>query len=68
MKLRLFVLRPNRIMLALLAAALTAALPARADVRLPRVFSDNMMLQRDMPVHVWGWAEPGEAVSAALAE
>ncbi|MFT5108488.1 MAG: sialate O-acetylesterase [Verrucomicrobiales bacterium] len=67
MKLRLFVLRPNRIMLALLAAALTAALPARADVRLPRVFSDNMMLQRDMPVHVWGWAEPGEAVSAALA-
>lgn len=40
---------------------------ARADVRLPKIFSDNMMLQRDLPVRVWGWADPGEKISVALA-
>jgi len=40
---------------------------AVAEVRLPAVFSDNMMLQRDQPIQVWGWADPGEGVSVALA-
>ena len=51
----------------LLAAAVVAVMPAHADVRLPKIFTDNMMLQRDLPVRVWGWAEAGEAVSVALA-
>ncbi len=38
-----------------------------ADVRLARVFTHNMMLQRDQPVRVWGWAAPGESVRVALA-
>ena len=38
-----------------------------ADVRLPKIFTDNMMLQRDLPVRVWGWADAGEAVSVTLA-
>ncbi len=33
---------------------------------MPKYFTDNMMLQRDMPVRVWGWAEPGEKVGVAL--
>lgn len=37
--------------------------PASADVRLHRVFTDHMVLQRDMNVNVWGWADPGEKVS-----
>ena len=41
-------------------------MPATADVRLPKFFTDNMMLQRDQPVRVWGWADAGEAVSVAL--
>lgn len=49
----------------LLAVVLTAV-PAMADVRLPKIFTDNMMLQRDLPVRVWGWANPGEAVSVTL--
>ena len=53
--------------LTLLAAAVLAALPAAADVRLPKLFTDNMMLQRDHPVRVWGWADAGEAVTATLA-
>ena len=34
-----------------------------ADVRLPAVFSDNMVLQRQMPVPVWGFADAGEEVT-----
>ncbi|HJZ40660.1 MAG TPA: sialate O-acetylesterase [Bacteroidales bacterium] len=37
-----------------------------ANVTLPRIFSDNMVLQRDMHVPVWGHADPGEIVKAAL--
>ncbi len=25
-----------------------------------------MVLQREAPIHIWGWAEPGEKVSAEL--
>lgn len=35
---------------------------ARAEVRLPAIFSDGMVLQRQMAVPVWGWAAPGETV------
>ena len=40
--------------------------PAAAQVRLPRLFQDGMVLQRDAPVEVWGWAAPGSAVAATL--
>ncbi len=39
----------------------------RADVRLPKIFGSNMVLQRDMAVPVWGWAAPGEAVTVSIA-
>lgn len=45
---------------ALLYAALATGL--WAEVRLPTLFGDHMVIQRDLPVHVWGWADPGEAV------
>ena len=38
----------------------------RADVRLPAVFSDHMVLQRGRPVPVRGWADPGEPVTVRL--
>ena len=52
-----------------LVVALVAgfAVAAMADARLPKIFTDNMVLQRDRPIRVWGWAEPGEAVRVALA-
>ena len=37
-----------------------------AAVRLPRFFSDGMVLQRNRPVALWGWALPGQQVSIAL--
>ncbi len=37
------------------------------DVKLPAIFSDHAVLQRDMAAPVWGWAEPGEEVMVAIA-
>jgi sialate O-acetylesterase len=34
-----------------------------AQVRLPRLVRDSMVLQRNVPVHLWGWAFPGETIS-----
>ncbi|HPD16315.1 MAG TPA: sialate O-acetylesterase [Planctomycetota bacterium] len=36
---------------------------ARADVRLPKVFTDHMVLQQEMPIAVWGRATTGELVT-----
>ena len=33
-----------------------------ADVRLPGFYTDHMVLQREMPVRLRGWAEAGERV------
>ncbi len=33
-----------------------------SNVSLPAVFSDNMVLQRNADVKIWGWAQPGEVV------
>ncbi|MDA0766681.1 MAG: sialate O-acetylesterase [Verrucomicrobia bacterium] len=45
---------------------LACALPASANVRLATIFTNDMMLQRDQPVRVWGWADPDEKVSVSL--
>ncbi|HOJ34826.1 MAG TPA: sialate O-acetylesterase [Candidatus Hydrogenedentes bacterium] len=40
--------------------------PAATNVRLPALFTDNMVLQRDMKVPVWGWADPSGKVTVEL--
>src|SRR5262245_30929904 len=39
---------------------------ALADVQLPGIISDHMLVQRDVPVRIFGKAQPGEAVSVAF--
>lgn len=39
---------------------------AWADVRLPGIFGNQMVLQRNTPIHIWGWASPGEIVRVSL--
>ncbi len=51
----------------LLLALLLAPLSARADVKLPNLLSDNMVLQRGKPVAIWGKAAAGEKVSVKFA-
>lgn len=43
-----------------------AVTAARADVRLPSLFTDNMVLQRGIAAPVWGWADDGEAVTIEI--
>ena len=52
--------------IALLATFTLAVLPARADIKLPAMFTDHAVLQRDMPVPVWGWAQPGEEITVTI--
>jgi len=35
---------------------------AKANVRMPLLFSDEMVLQRNKPIPVWGWADANEKV------
>lgn len=46
---------------------LSTAVLSFSEVRLARIFGDNMVLQREMAVPVWGWAGSGEEVTVALA-
>src|SRR5690242_3825990 len=34
-----------------------------ADVRLPKIFGDNMVLQRNKQIPVWGWADANEKIT-----
>src|SRR5438067_4092547 len=49
----------------ILLVAITAFV-AGAEVKLPHMLSSHMVLQRDRPVHIWGWSEPGEKVTVSL--
>ncbi len=49
------------------ATLLSLASSGLAEVSLPHVFGDNMVLQRGQPVPVWGWAAPGEKISVEFA-
>jgi sialate O-acetylesterase len=51
----------------LAAYLLVAASPLPAEVCLPRIIDSNMVLQRDMPLPIWGWAAPGEEVTVSIA-
>lgn len=35
----------------------------KAQIRLPRLISDGMILQRDRPVKIWGWATANEEIT-----
>ena len=37
------------------------------DLCVSNVFQTNMVLQRDKPLNIWGWAEPGEEVTVSFA-
>jgi sialate O-acetylesterase len=48
------------------ASLFVGAGSASADVKLPAVISDNMVLQRGGKVPIWGWADPGEEVMVSV--
>ncbi|MFL3666080.1 MAG: sialate O-acetylesterase [Verrucomicrobiota bacterium] len=40
---------------------------AKAEVKLPSVFDDHMVLQQGQKLPIWGWADPGESVTISVA-
>ena len=60
--------RPARLftVCAEIATLLALRAPAKSEVRIPKILSSHAVLQRDQPIHIWGWAEPGERVSASM--
>jgi sialate O-acetylesterase len=43
-----------------------SAAAARADVRLPALFTDNMVLQQGVAAPIWGWAADGEKIQIQI--
>jgi sialate O-acetylesterase len=55
--------RPAFVAAAYLFATFFGIGSAGAEIRLPNVLSSHAVLQRDTPIHVWGWSNPGETVT-----
>jgi sialate O-acetylesterase len=50
----------------LLPSLALLAVPLIADVKLPAILSDHMLLQQQMPLRIWGKAAPGEKIAVAI--
>jgi hypothetical protein len=48
-----------------LAAVAMAATTMQAKVRLPHLLCDNMVIQQDADVRLWGWDQPGKTVTVS---
>lgn len=48
--------------LSALAIMSLITLSSRAQIRLPRLVRDSMVLQRETKIRIWGWAAPGEKI------
>ncbi len=57
-------MKPNLVIL----ISLIVCFSVQAEVRLPAIFTGNMVIQRDKPVQIWGWADPGEKIKVSFNE
>ncbi|MFV0444284.1 MAG: sialate O-acetylesterase [Planctomycetaceae bacterium] len=58
-------LRARFVTFSLLSCAACTAV-AMAEVKLPAIFSDHLVLQREQAIPVWGWAAAGEEIAVTL--
>ncbi len=61
--------RPSRLHALALLTALVVLFSSKlqwAEVTVPAVLADHMVLQRGLPVHLWGGADPGEQIHASF--
>ena len=47
----------------LILSVLLASVSAFGEVKLPKLISDGMVLQRNAKVKIWGWASGGEKIT-----
>ncbi len=50
----------------IISILLSSSLTVLAEVRLPRVIGSHMVLQQEIPLPIWGWAEPSEQVKVVF--
>lgn len=55
------------VLFSIISVLVLGATALYAEVTMPSVWSSGLVIQRDMPVTVWGWAKPGESVTVTLA-
>ncbi len=55
-----------RLRLLIMMLAAVPAVHASAEVKLPKMLSDHAVLQRERPIHLWGWATPGAHLRASF--
>ncbi len=48
--------------------SITSKKSQNISTKMPAIFCDNMVLQRDMNIPVWGWSKPGAAISVSLGD
>ncbi len=58
----------SKLLLVFLGPLVLAITPVRGDVKMPALFGDHMLLQRQLKIPVWGWADPGEEIKVALGD
>ena len=46
---------------------LLSSLHSLAELKLPKIFSDGMVLQQESSAHIWGWTQPGSSVEITFA-
>ncbi|MEZ2334306.1 sialate O-acetylesterase [Mucilaginibacter sp. RCC_168] len=49
--------------LCILTMLLLTGYTSHSEVRLPKLISNGMVLQRDTKIKIWGWASPGERLT-----
>ena len=54
-------------LLKLCSIAVIVASPLFAEIKMPKIFSDDMLLQREMPVKIWGKADANAKVDVEFA-
>ena len=50
------------------AVMLFGHLQACGELKIPAIFGNSMVLQRDQPIHVWGWANADSEIKIRIAE
>lgn len=66
-RLNLKILNMKQLSYFFLAGAMAVPAIMSAEVRMPAVLTDGVILQRDQPVVIWGKADPGEKVDVKVA-
>ncbi len=56
----------KRLIISLLVFSFIKPIPIYSQIKLPRLIRDSMVLQRDIPLTIWGWAAKAEKITLTL--